>query len=489
MRLQVKACQSRALARRSAPISETGMSEAEAGQGRTHSLRAETAEMLGLAGPVIAARLGIMAMGLVDALVVGRFSAKELAYHALGWAPTAVIVTTAVGLMIGVQVMTARAIGEGRRNETGAVLRRGIVYAFWLGLGSTVLLFSFGPMIMTSIGLDRELAEGSAKALRIFSLSLTPYLVSVAATFYVEALSRPGPGVWAMWLANIVNLGLALLLVPGAFGIPAMGAVGAGWATLGARTALMGMLLFYIWRMMPDARELGVFDKPRPNPAEAAEQRKIGYGAGASYFVETAAFLGMNFLTGYIGTMAVAAWAVVLNVSAVVFMAPLGLSAAAAVLVGRAFGARDRRGVIRAGWTAIGLALAFGVVISLVVWAFARPISSAYTTDPALLAMVVPAMVLACLFFAADCIQVVAAQALRARDDIWVPTGTHVFSYAIVMVPLAWWLAIPLKQGLIGVMWACIVASLLAAGFLAGRFWMLGSKALPPSPEGAPAQP
>ena len=77
--------------------------------------RATLSELLKLAWPVVLARLGIMTMGLTDAIVVGHYASRELAYHSLAWAPSSVVLTTAVGLMMGVQVMTARLLGEGRR--------------------------------------------------------------------------------------------------------------------------------------------------------------------------------------------------------------------------------------------------------------------------------------------------------------------------------------------------------------------------------------
>ncbi len=439
------------------------------------AIRDDLFELLRLAGPVVMARLGIMVMGLTDAIIVGRYSAEQLGFHALGWAPTSVIVTTAVGLLLGVQVMTARLVGEGRRQDTGAVLRRGIVYSFWIGVGSTVAMFLLGSLFLRSLGLEAGLAEGAGKALRIFALSLTPYLVSVAATFYLEALSRPGPGMWSMWAANIVNLGLNLLFVPGVWGIPAMGAVGGAWSTLGARVFLMVVLLAWIWRMK-DARELGVFDKPTANPGEAAEQRRIGYGAGASYFVEPAAFSGMNLVAGWLGAMVVAGYAVVLNVAAVIFMVPLGLSAATGVLVGRAYGARNTAGMARAGWLGFAVAIVFGVLVSALVWPLAPWIAGAYTREASLIALAAPALVLSCLFFAADSLQVVAAQALRARGEVWLPTFTHILSYALIMAPLAWWLAHPMKLGLAGIIWAVILASLVSAGCLVGRFWLLSAR-------------
>src|SRR4051812_27691425 len=107
--------------------------------GRARPGRTEVAELLKLSGPVVISRLGIMVMGLSDATVVGRYSATQRGYHALAWSPTSVVVTMAIGLLTGVQVMTARAIGEGRRNETGAVLRRGLGYSLWIGVISAAI--------------------------------------------------------------------------------------------------------------------------------------------------------------------------------------------------------------------------------------------------------------------------------------------------------------------------------------------------------------
>ena len=440
-------------------------------------VRSDLAQLLKLSGPVVLSRLGIMTMGLTDAVVVGHYSARELGYHALAWAPTSVVLTMAIGLLTGVQVMTARAIGEGRRERTGAVLRRGLSYSLWIGLACTLGLMLVGPLFLHNIGLETDLADGASRALLVFCLSLPWYALSVTASFWLEGLSRPGPGAWAMWAANVVNLGLVLLLVPGTFGLPAMGAVGAAWATTGARVFLSVAMLGYI-AMMPEARALGVFRRPeRDRPAEI-EQRRIGYGAGASNFFEVASFASMNIIAGWLGGLAVAAWAIVLNVMAIVFMAPLGLSTGAAVLVGKAYGARDPAGVTRAGLVAFGVTGVFGVVVTLAVWPAAGLIAHGYTNDPMTIAMAAPALALACLMFFPDALQVVAAQALRARGDVWLPTFTHLASYILIMAPLAWWLAIPRGLGLIGIVWAVILASILSAVLLLGRFWMLARRGI-----------
>ncbi|WP_374275470.1 MATE family efflux transporter [Brevundimonas sp.] len=431
--------------------------------------RATLKELAQLAWPVILSRVGIMVMGLTDAIVVGRHSGVELAYHSLAWAPTSIVLTTAVGLLMGVQVMTARMIGEGRREQAGAVLRRGLSYALQIGVAAGLAMALAGPWAMTRIGLEEGLGEGAGPALIVFSLSLPFYLVSMAALFFLEALGHPKPGMIAMWVANGINLALNLWLVPGLSGLPVDGATASAWATFGARAALAGFLILFILRL-PEARALGVFARPPRDPAAAREQRKIGYGTGASFFIEVGAFSGLTLIAGQLGALETSAWALVLNISAIVFMVPMGVSSATAVLVGRAYGARDRAGVIRAGACGLFAVVGIATLIGLIVWPTAPLLVGAYTRETALLAVAVPALILATLFFVADGIQVVAALAVRSAGDVWWPTIMHIFSYGAVMFPLGYVLSHQGGLGVDGMVWAVIVASLISATLLTGRF-------------------
>jgi MATE family multidrug resistance protein len=167
---------------------------------------------------------------------------------------------------------------------------------------------------------------------------------------------------------------------------------------------------------------------------------------------------------------------VTLNVLAFAFMAPLGLSTATAVLVGRAYGAVDRPGLQRAAIVGFAVTAVFGVVIGVAIWAEAGRVASLFATDPRVLALAAGALALSCLIYLPDGLQVVVAQALRARGDVVVPTFTHLASYMAVMLPLAYVLAIGSQLGLTGIVWAVIVASFLSAGLLLGRFWLLGRR-------------
>src|SRR5690606_31812289 len=191
---------------------------------------------------------------------------------------------------------------------------------------------------------------------------------------------------------------------------------------------------------------------------------------GASYFIEVGAFAGVTMIAGLLGAVGVAAWTIVFNVAGMIFMIPMGLATATAVLVARAYGARDGAGVRRGG--ALGLAVAAaGLTVScLGVWLGAEPIARAYTHDPAVVAVAAGALVLSCLFFVVDGLQVVAAQALRAAGDVWLPTVLHLISYAVIMLPLGWLFALPLGGGVNGIVWSVILASVVSAGLLCARF-------------------
>ncbi|WP_312063986.1 MATE family efflux transporter [Brevundimonas sp.] len=429
--------------------------------------RETLSELLKLAWPVVMARLGIMTMGLTDAIVVGHYASRELAYHSLAWAPSSVVLTTAVGLMMGVQVMTARLLGEGRKDEVGAVLRRGMVYAMQIGFVSMIALMALGPFGLRHMGLEDGLGEGASPVLMIFALSMPFYLVSVAAQFFLEGLHRPKAGMVAMWVANLINLALNIVLVPDMLGLGADGAVASAWATFGARMALAVFLVIFILRL-PEAREWGLFNKPKRDKAVEREQVKVGVGAGSSNFIEVGAFAAMTVFAGQLGAAETASWAVVINVSAIVFMVPMGLSSATAVLVGRSYGAGDKAGVMRGGLAGIGVVTVLAFIIAVGLWLTAPLVVSAYTTDPAILAIAAPALVLATLFFVADAQQVVAAQANRAAGDVVWPTLMHLLSYGVIMIPLGWWLAHQI--GVDGLVWSVIVASLISGALLTGRF-------------------
>ena len=437
------------------------------------SLRA----LLTLAAPVVLSRLGIMAMGLVDTVVVGRHSSTELGYLALAWAPTGIVLTAAIGMLQGIQVLTSQAIGAGRAGDTGAVLRRGLVYAFWVGCVAAAVLALGGGPVMQHIGLEATLGRGATPVLETLALSMLPIMLADAGIFWLEAHGRAVPGMVCMWAANVVNLGLNLWLVPGRSGFAVEGAVASAWSTGLSRTALLLFVAVAIigWQQ---ARGFGVFRRAPVDRDAWQRLRAVGYGAAASYAIEASAFAGMTVVAGWLGAAAVASWAIIINVMGVVFMASVGLATSTSVLVGQAYGARNPADMRRAGALGLGATTALMVIVSVAVSVGAPAIAAAYTHDLAVQRITVDALLLAAwLFFIADGLQVVAAQSLRARGDIWLPAATHFFSYIAVLLPAGYVAAMTMRLGVDGIIWGITAASVIAATLLLGRFAWLSRRA------------
>jgi multidrug resistance protein, MATE family len=430
--------------------------------------RSYVAALLRLAGPVALARLGIIGMALVDVIVVGQLAPDELPHQALGWAPTSVFLVAAIGLLQGVQIWAARSIGEKNPQGAGVALRRGLVLGLVAGLLSAALMWLGGERLFTAFGIERDLAAPSTPVMLILAFSIPLHLLYVAGTFFLEAIKKPGVSTAVMWMANLINLGLNLLWVP------EHGAIGSAWATVGARVFLAGALLLWIF-LLRDGAAYGVRKFGARGPSYGA-LLAVGVAAAVSQAVEAGAFSAMTVVAGRLGAHVVAGYQIMLNLMALVFMVALGLAAATAVLVSEAVGRKAPHDATRAGWTGIWLNAIAMLIAAGALIIFAQPIGRGYTADASLAALIASLMWIAALVLHPDGAQVVIASALRARGDNWFPTFSHILAYAVVMPVLGYWLAERQGLGVSGLLFAIFWSSVLSAGVLIARWWMLAKR-------------
>jgi MATE family multidrug resistance protein len=433
---------------------------------------------LRIAGPVALARLGIIGMALVDVIVVGQLAPNELPHQALGWAPTAVFLVAAIGLLQGVQVLAARAIGEKNPQGAGVALRRGLVLALAAGLLSAAAMWLAGESLFTVFGIGEELAAPSTPVMLVLAFSIPLHLIYVAATFFLEAIKKPGISTAVMWTANAVNLGLNLLWVPD------HGAIGSAWATVGARVFLAAAILLCIF-LLRDGAAYGVRKAKEAKGPGYGALLAVGIAAAVSQAVEAGAFSAMTVIAGRIGADVVAAYQILLNLMAFVFMVALGLAAATAVLVSEAIGRQAPHDAARAGWTGIWLNVIGMLFCAAGLLIFADPIGRAYTADVALAALISSLMWIAALVLVPDGTQVVTASALRARSDNWFPTFSHILAYAGVMPVLGYWLAEHEGMGVAGLIFAIVWSSVLSAAVLLLRWWAIAGKLPTAAPQSA----
>jgi MATE family multidrug resistance protein len=196
-----------------------------------------------------------------------------------------------------------------------------------------------------------------------------------------------------------------------------------------------------------------------------AEMRRIGLAGGAAYFFETVAFASLAQAAGLLGASALAAYTILHNSEALVFMIALGLSVGTAVQIGRATGAGDVAEARFAGLA--GLAAAMGLVglLGLALLAAAPAVVGFYSSDTALVARAAPIMAILAVSMVFDAGQVVLGQSTRALGDSWGTTLCFFLAFFCVMLPLALVLAFatPLAEAglFIGTAVGCATAVLL----------------------------
>lgn len=408
-----------------------------------------------------------MGMGVVDVMVVGHLLPEQLPYQALGWAPIGVLMVTGIGLLTGVQVLAARAVGEGAPERAGGAWRRGLVVSAIAGALAVALVWLLGERTFTAFGITPELAGPASRVAGVLVLSVPLHFFYVTTAFFLESIQRPFASTIVMWSANAANLVLNLALVP------EFGAVGSAWSTVGARACMAAGLVAWVW-FLRDGEHFAV-RRAASGPSYRA-LLGVGFAAALSHAAESGAFSGMTLLAGRLGADAVSGYQILLNVLAIVFMVSLGVSSATAVLTSEATGRQAARDANRASVGGLLLNTLFMLIAGAIVFTFSSFIGRAYTANLSLAAFVSSVLWLAAIVMPPDGGQVVVASALRARGDNWFPTASHLLSYAVVMPALAFWLAEVRKLGVTGLMLAIFWASVLSCAVLCFRLYRLSAK-------------
>ncbi len=443
-------------------------------------IRRHLHELLRLAPPIILARSGILLMVLVDTIMVGRHDTLELGYLAIGMSLLQPIVVTAIGLILGTLIMTANRYGAGDYAACGPIWRRSAGYAFCLGLGGLAISL-FGEPVFQLTGQTDVLAREGGRVLLVLGIGMPAHLVFLASSFFLEGIGRPLPGMMFILAANILNVGLNWMLIPGlgegVLGVAiGGGAVGAAVATTACRWLLgIGMVVYVL--SLSDHQKFGLRLPAMGGWRSWSPMRRLGYASGVSLGVETFAFAAIQQFAGWLGPHPLAAFSVVFALLTTTFMAAIGISAATAVRVGNAHGRDDNLDMALAGWTGVGANTVMMAVAGVLFFVAAGPLAGLFSKEAAVIALAVPVVGWLGVVLIADGGQAVLANALRGRQDVWMPCVFQAIAYFGVMVPVCWLLVFRLEQGVAGFYQGIFIAGVVSCVLLGMRFHRLGRRA------------
>ena len=423
-------------------------------------VREAVVPMVKLALPVIAAELGWMAMGVVDTLMVSPLGAAALGGAGIGSSLFIAAGIFGMGLLLGLDTTVAQSFGAGDVQECD----RWLIAGLWLAAIATIPLAGLMWVLLLALphlGFHPDVLPHVSAYFPIVALSLPPLLLYAALRRYLQAQSRVGAIAFALVSANLVNIVVNAGLIYGLGPLPEMGVRGAAWATVISRIYMVAVLAWVVWRLQRRGTERHLsWALP---VARVRLLLVLGVPAAAHLAFEVGVFSAVTALAGQLRPESLAAHQIALNIASVVFMVPLGVSAAAAVLVGQHVGARDVAGARRAGWAAIVVVLAFMATSALTFVVAPGLFIRLFTAEAAVIAIGSQLLGVAAAFQLFDGLQVATTGALRGLGETRVPMLISLVGYWISGLPLGWWLCFRAGYDVIG-LWMGLAASLCLVG-------------------------
>jgi len=410
------------------------------------------------AATVLVGQLAVMAFGVTDTIVAGRYAEGALAALSVG---SAIFISVFVSLMGALQALLpvwAELHGAQRSAEVGRSVRQSLyVCAGTIVLGMAILLFPAPMLRWTEVP---PAMRGDVEAyLGVLAMALPPALLFRVFSTLNQSLGRPRL-VTALQMASLaVKLPLSIWFTFGGAGLPALGLVGCGWATLAVNYTLLAAA---IWLLRRESfyREYRIWQRIEPPDWRQLRQfARLGVPAGLAVLVEVTSFTLMALFIARLGTTASAAHQIASNLTAVAYMTPLSLAIATSARVSFWLGAGrsdEARRACRAGFElAIFFALLFASAMGLFRWRLA----GIYSANPAVIALGASLLLATAAYHLADATQTLCVSVLRCYRVTLLPLllycallwgvglgGSYLLAYRglgpwpAMQSPLAFWL-------------------------------------------------
>ena len=407
----------------------------------THPWRTELGATLRLAGPLAVANLLQMMVYAIDVVFVAHLGAEALAAASLSVSLFGLMVWSASGMAGSVTALIAAEQGRGR--HALREIRRSVRMAVWLAIALGLVGMAVcrnGEAIMLAAGEPERIAIRAGGFLMVLQGAVIPVIAANVLRGFVAAMGRPVFATAITALAIIVNAAGNYAFVFGHWGPfsflgwPALGLTG---SALSSDCTAFAMLAAYALAIRADRklhryRLLGNWW--RAEWTRLGELVRLGAPIGLTVLAEAGLFASAAFLMGLLSETQLAAHSLALQVSSFAFQLPIGIGQAATIRVGQCYGAGDRAGVGRAGWTALAIGIGFSLTTALLMIGAPRLILSAYVDidapgNAAMVAYAVRFLAVAAAFQLVDGAQAIAAGALRGLQDTRTPMAIALLGY------------------------------------------------------------
>lgn len=439
--------------------------------------------MLRLGLPLVGMHLAQIAITTTDTIMIGWLGATELAAGVLGAQAFFILLMLGSGFAHALLPVIAQANARGNTIQ----MRRHVRMGLWIALGySTVCMIPLWYLesLLLFLGQDARASALAGGYVRILQWALYPALLLMVLRSYLVSLERTQLLLWNTVTMALLNAALNYALMFGYWGMPAFGIKGAAIASVISSTLSFIIVLAYA-AFEPRLARFGVFTRLwRTDWYALRELIRLGWPISLTIVAEVGLFAASAVMMGWLGTVQLAAHGIAMQLASITFMVPLGLSGAATVRIGQAYGHGDFGNLRRAAWTAIVLAIIVGLIGAILFLVLPEWLASLFLdyhnpSASAVLTYAVILLMVAAGFQLLDSLQVTAVALLRGLKDTRVPMLIAILAYWGIGMPTAYLLGFVLELGGQGIWVGLACGITVAAVLLLRRFNQMAPRPIP----------
>jgi MATE family multidrug resistance protein len=422
------------------------------------------------------AQLAQMSMGVMDAVMAGRYSSIDLAGVALGGSVLWPVMMLFMGLIQAVTPTVSQLNGAGRQSQVGEVIRQGLWMAIGGGLVASAILNNIGGVYLW-MDVDPRAVAISVPYLTMTSLGLPALMCFFCLRFLADGMGYTRPALYIAVIALLIKLPLNYVLIYGKFGLPELGGVGCGVAQAIIMWFQLLAMLFVVTRhRFRITQWTSRFSLPKWHRIKPL--LIIGLPIGATIFAEIGLFSFTTLLLGRYGAEVVAAHNIAMNINGVLFMPALALGMAATIRIGFRVGAGEIDEARLSAAIVIGMTLCIALAGSAMIFVLRSFMVSMYTIDPQVSELATALLLFVVFFLVFDATQTTCVGALRGYKDTKRPMYIALVSYWVIGLPVGIILGLGLigePMGVYGFWLGLALGVGTAASFLGVRLWRMSA--------------
>ena len=407
---------------------------------------------LRLALPVVLTQLGQILTQFADNLMVGQYGGDDplpLAAVSFGGAVFFILFIASIGIALGMTPLIGELYAQGNRERSSHLLQNGILFYGALGIAMTAFQYAIIPL-MYHLGQPVEVVDAAIPYYKMLVWSMPFVMLFFAFKQFLEGVGNTKVEMVVTIIANLANVGFNWVFIYGRYGLPEMGAVGAGLGTLLSRIIAPVLMIGYFYARREYRDYLERFALRNYSWREVGQLTRMGLPIALQMFLESSAFVGTGIMMGWFGDgakTAIGANQIATTIANCAFMIVMSIGAATTIRVSHCYGARNLGEMTMAAKASYHLVLAWNAFAAAVFLSLRHVIPTLFTTNAEVIGIASQLLAFAALYQLSDGIQNVSVGILRGIQDVRIIMPIALISYWLLNLPVGYLVGFTLGMG------------------------------------------